>query len=571
MSERLLTTESALESGGWRLIPAGEFVMGSRADEPGHQDFGYELQHPVAFERPLLMKATPVIQEEWSTLMGNNPSTHADDPSHPVETVSWFDAVAYCNALSRSQGLPEAYELKREKRKPGRKGYKARVVRSRGSGGYRLPTDAEWEYACRAGTTTAFYNGEYTGSEWEDPALEEIAWFPNNSGGTTHPVGEKLPNAWGLYDMIGNVAEWVWDWYEPFSSKHRVTDPTGPLSSFHGRGIRGGVTYVSSFRCAARYGREPSSREDRLGFRVCRALWPPEERKAERRSQRQPTMSKLRSILRALPETWVRARSCYDLSTAVGVLGANLGREDDDMAAERAAQLLLDVDSGEVSHIPLARLLIPVLIDGLSHPDVEVRRLAIVAFSEIDSCDRHSTVEVFQGNLWERTLAALAVQMVAAEDHEVAVEAARALWLLSRTQGKRDFSAVHGWCRAALGHPHMHVMFFAMLVLTRTAGIKLEWPQLVPPLPDISKSVERHDCGDVSVYHSSFEPRPHDYPAPTADQIRELANQQCGVCGSKNSRLLYASGEDWPTGGGYWSWATRCDDCGCYTYFTFSD
>jgi formylglycine-generating enzyme required for sulfatase activity len=130
--------------------------------------------------------------------------------------------------------------------------------------GYRLPTEAEWEYACRAGTTTAYYTGDA-----EDTALEAAAWYDANSGGTTHPVGKKTPNAWGLYDMHGNVYEWCWDWYGSYSSGAQ-TDPVG-ASSGSNRVMRGGswFYYAQDLRSACRDSDNPSERGlDSIGFRL---------------------------------------------------------------------------------------------------------------------------------------------------------------------------------------------------------------------------------------------------------------------------------------------------------------
>jgi eukaryotic-like serine/threonine-protein kinase len=146
-----------------------------------------------------------VTQGEYERVMGTNPSHFKGDPRLPVETVSWQDAMTFCERLS---ALPA-------ERSAGRV--------------YRLPTEAEWEYACRAGSTTIYSFGDSEGS------LGDYAWYDSNSGSKTHPVGQKRPNAWGLYDMHGNVWEWCSDWYDgSYYASSPVDDPTGPVKAIPG-------------------------------------------------------------------------------------------------------------------------------------------------------------------------------------------------------------------------------------------------------------------------------------------------------------------------------------------------
>ncbi len=191
---------------GYVLIPSGSFTMGSPSGEPGRFD-REGPQHEVVLTRSFYLKSTQVTQGEWESLMGNNPSRFSSCGSEcPVEQVSWWDSVAYCNALSRHEGLAECYTLTGCSGTPGVSGYSCGGVTFAGLGctGYRLPTEAEWEYAYRAGTTTAFYNGPitHTGSSPVDPNLDVIGWYGGNSdtgdGRRTHPVGLKTPNAWDL-------------------------------------------------------------------------------------------------------------------------------------------------------------------------------------------------------------------------------------------------------------------------------------------------------------------------------------------------------------------------------------
>jgi formylglycine-generating enzyme required for sulfatase activity len=208
-------------------IPAGEFMMGNNS------------KHLVTITKPFHLGAFEVTQEQYEKVTGKNPS-HYKGPNNPVENVSWDDAVEFCRKLS---------QLPKEKA--------AGHV-------YRLPTEAEWEYACRAGTTTAF--------SFDDDAsqLGQYAWFDENSGTTTHPVGGKKPNPWGLYDMHGNVWEWCQDWHGEYPSEP-VTDPTGPTTGSY-RVFRGG-RWVSVARYCQSGNRDrfyPSLRDSGLGFRVAR-------------------------------------------------------------------------------------------------------------------------------------------------------------------------------------------------------------------------------------------------------------------------------------------------------------
>ena len=211
-------------------------------------------QHHVRITRPFLLGMYPVTQCEYQRVMGENPSRFRDDDRLPVEWVSWFDAVNFCNRLSELEGIEPYYDIDGEQ------------VRVSGGSGYRLPTEAQWEYACRAGTTTRWYYGD-------DPEqLTEYAWFDQNSGGRTHSVGEKLPNAWGLYDMHGNVWEWCWDWYGKYG-RVVAEDPTGPSGGSY-RVYRGGGWAFDAGYCRAAYRGwdTPSLRDGFLGFRLARSV-----------------------------------------------------------------------------------------------------------------------------------------------------------------------------------------------------------------------------------------------------------------------------------------------------------
>jgi formylglycine-generating enzyme required for sulfatase activity len=249
-------------------LSVGTFQMGSPSNESGRNSD--ETQHQVTLTRDFLMQATEVTQAQWQALMGNNPSKFMGDSNRPVEQVSWYDAVAYANALSVADGLPKAYNLSSCSGTPGGGNYSCSNVTLTAATpyattGWRLPTEAEWEYAYRAGTTTPWYFGS------DSNLLGTYAWFYSNSGSTTHPVGQKQPNAWGLYDMAGNVWEWCQDWYGDYPGT--VTDPTGPVSGSR-RVIRGGSWNSdasltrAAFRLITFF---PDYRNDRIGFRLARS------------------------------------------------------------------------------------------------------------------------------------------------------------------------------------------------------------------------------------------------------------------------------------------------------------
>ena len=212
-------------------VPAGSFVMGSREDEEYHK--ADERQHEVRIEQGFWLGKYEVMQGEWEQVMGTNPSYRKSFPRCPVERVSWDDAQEYIRRLNQ---------------------------RESGSGYvYRLPTEAEWEYAARAGTVGPRY-GE----------LDSIAWYATNSGWTTHPVGEKQANEWGIHDMLGNVWEWTADWYGEYSSG-LVTDPESSGSGSD-RVLRGGSYGDGAWivRPAYRDYDSPGYRDLSIGFRLVR-------------------------------------------------------------------------------------------------------------------------------------------------------------------------------------------------------------------------------------------------------------------------------------------------------------
>lgn len=243
------------------LIPSGEFNMGST--EADVADFLEEAKskslpqwyidrlpsespkHRVRITKPFYLAISEVTQVQYERVVGSNPSKFKDNGTCPVEMVSWYDAWEFCRKLSE---LPEE-RASREK--------------------YRLPTEAEWEYACRAGTTTTWHSGN------DEADLKDIAWLSPDADGKTHPVCNKRPNAWGLYDMHGNVWEWCTDWSgDRYYATSPLADPTGPPAGSN-RVCRGGGWWsrgTSDGRTSFRSRGNPSDRIDVRGFRVAKVI-----------------------------------------------------------------------------------------------------------------------------------------------------------------------------------------------------------------------------------------------------------------------------------------------------------
>ncbi len=253
------TTRTVTTSFDMVVIPPCSFMMGSPASESGRGNG--ETQHPVRLTRGYAMATMPVTQELWTAVMGANPAkfqSEADAARRPVEQVTWFDAVRFCNALSAKQGLRAAYTIGT--------GDAPAVTVDGSADGFRLPTEAEWECAARAGTTHVYAGGD---------DLDAVAWHSGNGGSTTHAVGQKRANAWGLHDMSGNVWEWCQDVHGDYPTG-AVTDPIGAASGpFRvGRGGSWNDT-AGSARAARRSGVFPGFRDDFLGFRLSRTIpWP---------------------------------------------------------------------------------------------------------------------------------------------------------------------------------------------------------------------------------------------------------------------------------------------------------
>ena len=288
---------------GFITLSAGTFMMGAQTGEPGSQGSEFP-RHETTLSRSFHIQTTEVSNQQyleavqWAVDNGYAIATprsvrdaldgsarelldmddwdcgvafadgqfyvrdsgYGIDPDHPIQEVTWFGAVAYCDWLSLQEGLPRAYDHST---------WECNGGDPYGASGYRLPTEAEWEYACRAGSETAFANGPITDIECEDPLLDLIGWYCGNAEGWTHDVGSLVPNVWGLHDMHGNVYEWIHDWYS--SSYYSIApsaDPPGP--DFGGyRVIRGGrYEWGARFcRSAHRSYANPDMPRSYLGFR----------------------------------------------------------------------------------------------------------------------------------------------------------------------------------------------------------------------------------------------------------------------------------------------------------------
>lgn len=209
------------------LIPAGKFMMGS--DKGGEKP-----AHEVTITKPFYMGKFTVTQAQYQQVIGSNPSKFKG-AENPVDSISWEVAQKFCAKASEITKMT-----------------------------ITLPTEAQWEYACRAGSKTAYYNGD------TEADLEKAGWYSVNAKDTTHPCGKKEPNAWGLYDMHGNIWQWCMDWHDStYYAKSPKEDPQGPESGAT-RVMRGGTYDTTAYGCrsAYRYSFEPARKFENMGFRV---------------------------------------------------------------------------------------------------------------------------------------------------------------------------------------------------------------------------------------------------------------------------------------------------------------
>lgn len=233
-------------------VEGGTFQMGSGDDDNDASD--NEKPMHQATVSSFYMGKYEVTQAEYKAIMGENPSNFTGD-TLPVERVTWYDAVEYCNKRSEAEGLTPCYTIDGTD-----------VTCNWNANGYRLPTETEWEYAARGGKNNSPY--KRSGSDNAD----EVAWYYENSGSTTHEAGTKKANALGIYDMNGNVHEWCWDWYDYYSGSSTERNPFDPAPDSC-RVIRGGCWsyYAKYCRCAYRIGGPPDFRFMDLGFRITRS------------------------------------------------------------------------------------------------------------------------------------------------------------------------------------------------------------------------------------------------------------------------------------------------------------
>ncbi len=238
----------SLSAADFVLIQSGKFVMGDTSDAAEADEMPF---HEVTLS-DFYLSPFEVTQKEWQDVMENNPA-HFKGDNLPVENVSWYEAIEFCNKKSQKDGLTPCYQINGTD-----------VICNFSANGYRLPTEAEWEFAARGGNKgkSTIYSGSND--------AEQTAWYTQNSKNTTHPVGKKNPNESGLYDMSGNVYEWTWTRYHKYPVEPE-TNPVGPDKGSH-RMFRGGSWFsvAENLRVSFRNRDEADFRSNYLGFRLCR-------------------------------------------------------------------------------------------------------------------------------------------------------------------------------------------------------------------------------------------------------------------------------------------------------------
>jgi len=227
------------------LIEGGTFEMGSERHS------SMQPVHKVEISS-FYMGKYEVTNKEFNKFKPEHDYSRWKDDDFPVQNVTWYDAVKYCNWLSEQEGFPRCYS-----------GSKFDIKLDMSKTGYRLPTEAEWEYACRAGTTTEYY--------WGDKINGDFCWYRDNSEKKLHPVGQKIPNPWGLYDMSGSVWEWCWGWNSQDYSNSSGNNPTGPSTGIY-RTLRGGSWdfYAEACSSASRSFVDEADTGHYFGFRIVR-------------------------------------------------------------------------------------------------------------------------------------------------------------------------------------------------------------------------------------------------------------------------------------------------------------
>jgi len=238
-------------------VPAGSFRQGCTKGQTGFCHKGEKPAHEVVFSHDLWVGRTEVTQALYAEVMGSSPHRFEGcGDTCPVESVSWFDAVRFANKMSESEGLEACYQID---------GNTVKWPKGVACTGYRLPTEAEWEYAARAGEDRPYGHTD---------DVDAAGWTVSNAKGRPHAVGEKQPNGWGLYDTVGNVWEWTWDWQGKYKRKS-LTDPTGPAvppKKDPRRVLRGGswVMFTTVATVATRNGHAPDRADSNTGLRLVR-------------------------------------------------------------------------------------------------------------------------------------------------------------------------------------------------------------------------------------------------------------------------------------------------------------